>query len=72
MNDKSGNLPLLLAAHKGHAAIVDALLKAGADPNTVDPQDGTFPLLMAGRMAMRRLWTRCCRRAQMRGIYIPS
>jgi ankyrin repeat protein len=40
MNDKSGNLPLLLAAHKGHAAIVDALLKAGANAGHIHPKAG--------------------------------
>jgi len=41
-----GNTPLMLAAQRGHAPVIDLLLKAGADPK-VKGVAGITPLMMA-------------------------
>ncbi|RYG68883.1 hypothetical protein EON80_10800 [bacterium] len=52
----TGKTPLIAAAENGHAAVVAALLKAGAEPNLSD-KNGKTPLLAlagAGRSKMAR------------------
>jgi ankyrin repeat protein len=44
---RDGN-PLIMAAQRGHHAVVDALIEAGADVNAVVPYDET-PLITAVR-----------------------
>ncbi|MEZ5417490.1 MAG: ankyrin repeat domain-containing protein [Vicinamibacterales bacterium] len=41
-----GNTPLIVATRNGHAAVVEALLKAGADPKLAT-SSGTTPLMLA-------------------------
>ena len=40
---------LTLACENGHTDVVDALIKAGADPNQGDPDKGFTPLMKASR-----------------------
>jgi ankyrin repeat protein len=47
---ETGNFPLLMAAQNGHAAVVEALLAAKADPNAVNDKDGACPLLWAAQV----------------------
>ena len=44
--DQDGESILAVAAHEGHAAVVDALIAAGADVNAKN-KDGLSPLMMA-------------------------
>jgi ankyrin repeat protein len=49
VNETDGSFPLVLAAQNGHAAVVAALLKAGAEVNRVHQTNGSFPLLLAAQ-----------------------
>jgi len=47
--NREGVMPLQIAAINGNAAMIDKLIKAGADPNTALDQFGDTALMMASR-----------------------
>ena len=47
--NREGATPMLLAAMNGNAAMIDKLVKAGADPNAPLTQSGDTALMMASR-----------------------
>jgi len=48
-SNREGVMPMQLAAINGNAAIIDKLIKAGADPNASLTKFGDTPLMMASR-----------------------
>jgi ankyrin repeat protein len=47
--NREGAMPLLLAAINGNPAMIEKLIKAGADPNAALTKDGDTALMMAAR-----------------------
>src|SRR6516165_7895166 len=47
--NEAGATPLLLATMNGNAAMIEALIKAGADPNAPLTRSGDTALMMAAR-----------------------
>src|SRR5262249_1593769 len=52
--DESGQTPLHIASHRGHAGIVKLLLEQGADVNARD-RAGTMPLHLADNLEIVKL-----------------